>query len=165
MKYTVEIEGRSLVVDIGPEGIQVDGRAIDARLEGVPGAAIRTLVRGGRRTPAHAQGGDGPGSWQVAIDGCRVQAQVLGPREAAMRAAGGKKSTKGTGTLVAPMPGLVVRLLVEEGAAVEAGQGLVVVEAMKMENQLKATGPGVVTKIHVTPGTRVEKGAPLLLVS
>jgi pyruvate carboxylase subunit B len=60
------------------------------------------------------------------------------------------------------MPGLVVRLLVREGEQVQAGAGLVVLEAMKMENELKAPRAGVVQGIRVAPGQTVEKGAVLL---
>jgi pyruvate carboxylase subunit B len=60
------------------------------------------------------------------------------------------------------MPGLVVRVLVAPGEAVSAGQGLVVMEAMKMENELRATTAGVVTGVVVTPGTAVDKGAVLV---
>ena len=63
------------------------------------------------------------------------------------------------------MPGLVVRVEVTIGQAVEAGTGLVVVEAMKMENELRAPHRGVVQQIHVSAGERVEKGAPLVTLS
>src|SRR5205085_6247001 len=109
--------------------------------------------------------GDGRGQWLVALAGCRLEVQVLAPRDLAARGASLRKGAAKGGTLKAPMPGLVVRVLVAEGDTVEPGQGLVVLEAMKMENQLKATGPGVVTTIHVAPGARVEKGTPLLLIS
>jgi pyruvate carboxylase subunit B len=62
------------------------------------------------------------------------------------------------------MPGLVVRVEVAVGQEVDAGTGLVVVEAMKMENELRAQGRGVVERIHVKAGDRVEKGAPLVTV-
>ena len=65
-------------------------------------------------------------------------------------------------TIVAPMPGLVVKVEVEVGQAVRAGQGVVVVEAMKMENELKAPADGVVAKIHVEPRQTVEKGTVLI---
>ncbi len=64
----------------------------------------------------------------------------------------------------APMPGLVVRVEVSEGQVVEVGEGLVVVEAMKMENELRASSRGVVEHIHVSAGQRVEKGAPLVTI-
>ena len=62
------------------------------------------------------------------------------------------------------MPGLVVRVNVAEGDEVAAGQGLVVMEAMKMENELRAPAPGRVRRVLATPGTAVEKGAVLVEV-
>lgn len=80
-----------------------------------------------------------------------------------MRALSGA-STKpaGPGHLAAPMPGLIVRVNVKEGELVRAGQGLVVMEAMKMENELRATSAGVVHRVLVSAGDAVEKGALLL---
>jgi biotin carboxyl carrier protein len=66
--------------------------------------------------------------------------------------------------LVAPMPGRVVRILVKPGDAVVARQGLVVVEAMKMENELGATRPGRVKDVAVTEGASVEAGRLLVVV-
>jgi pyruvate carboxylase subunit B len=60
------------------------------------------------------------------------------------------------------MPGLVLRLEVEVGQRVETGAGVVVLEAMKMENEIRAAGPGVVRAVHVVVGQAVEKGAPLV---
>ncbi len=60
------------------------------------------------------------------------------------------------------MPGLVVRVLVAEGQAVAAGQGLLVLEAMKMENELRASGPATVARVGVQPGQAVEKGQVLV---
>jgi biotin carboxyl carrier protein len=69
---------------------------------------------------------------------------------------------KGPAPLVAPMPGLIVRVNVAPGDTVSAGQGLVVMEAMKMENELRAAGPGTVKAVLAVPGTAVEKGAVLV---
>ena len=68
-------------------------------------------------------------------------------------------------TIRAPMPGLVVRLEVEEQDQFETGNGLVILEAMKMENEIRATAPGSVEKIFVRPGAVVEKGEPLLSIN
>lgn len=62
----------------------------------------------------------------------------------------------------APMPGLVVRVLVEEGVEVERGAGLVVLEAMKMENEIRSDAPGVVSRVHVKPGDAVGKNSVLI---
>ncbi|MBM3885848.1 MAG: acetyl-CoA carboxylase biotin carboxyl carrier protein subunit [Gemmatimonadetes bacterium] len=64
--------------------------------------------------------------------------------------------------LVAPMPGLIVRVHVRPGDVVAAGQPLVVMEAMKMENELRATAAGVVRSVAVLPGAAVEKGTVLV---
>ncbi len=69
------------------------------------------------------------------------------------------------GGIVAPMPGRVVKVLVKAGDAVEARQGLVVVEAMKMENELRAPGAGTVTEVKVTEGASVEANAVLVVIS
>jgi biotin carboxyl carrier protein len=82
-------------------------------------------------------------------------------REAGNRA---KSSGKGSlsGTVRAPMPGRVVKVLVEPGVTVAKGTGVVVVEAMKMENELSSSVPGVVERVFVSAGDAVERGAPLV---
>jgi biotin carboxyl carrier protein len=71
---------------------------------------------------------------------------------------------KGPRKVVAPMPGRIVRLLVEENSEVEAGQGIVVVEAMKMQNEIKSPKKGVVRKLSAIPGTAVNPGDVLAIV-
>jgi pyruvate carboxylase subunit B len=106
------------------------------------------------------------GGWELVAGGEVIRAQVVDERTRAIRAltasahpAGGVHAVK------APMPGLVVRVEVEAGATVQAGQGVVVLEAMKMENELASPIGGTVTTIRVTPGQAVEKGAILVEVS
>ncbi len=71
---------------------------------------------------------------------------------------------KGARKIFAPMPGRVVRLLVAENSEVEAGQGIVVVEAMKMQNEIKSPKKGMVRKILATPGAAVNPGDVLAIV-
>lgn len=125
----------------------------------------------------------GPHLYSLLLDGRSYEIDVLEMEEASLvlvngqpfrveiqreRELGGrsrrKKATAEASeqTVIAPMPGKVVTLLVKPGDVVRAGDGIVVVEAMKMENELKATHPGVVQRIHVSPGSVVEKGAPLV---
>ena len=73
-------------------------------------------------------------------------------------------SGHGAGLVKAPMPGRIIRVLVAAGESVKAGQGVVVVEAMKMENELPAPRDGVVSEIHVAEGQAVESQDPLLLI-
>lgn len=70
----------------------------------------------------------------------------------------------GPAPLIAPMPGMIVRVTVQVGDRVEVGQGLVVMEAMKMENELRATAAGTVTSVLATLGTAVDKGAILVVL-
>ncbi|HEY5675844.1 MAG TPA: biotin/lipoyl-containing protein, partial [Myxococcales bacterium] len=71
----------------------------------------------------------------------------------------------GKQVISAPMPGKVVKVLVKVGDEVKDGQGLVVVEAMKMENELKSPKAGKVTELHAVEGAAVESGAKLAVVS
>ena len=77
--------------------------------------------------------------------------------------ASGPKS--GDGIVKAPMPGLVLRLMVEVGESVSSGQGVLVLEAMKMENELKAPVGGVVKALHVVVGEAVGKNTPLVEIA
>lgn len=163
MKYLIEVAGRALEVEVDQGRVLVDGRPVEARLTGRPGEVVRALARGPQSRLFQATRGERRGEWVLTADGSRLAATVLDQRDRAIRkAAGGGAAGQRAGTLKAPMPGMVVRVLIDEGAQVVAGQGLVVVEAMKMENELKAPGPGLVRKVHVTPGSRVEKGSRLV---
>ena len=97
------------------------------------------------------------------VGSTRYGVEVRDPRSLRSRrdAAGDEKGPK---KVIAPMPGRVVRLLVSEGAEVEAGQGIVVVEAMKMQNEIKSPKKGVVQKLMATPGATVNAGDVLAIV-
>jgi biotin carboxyl carrier protein len=97
---------------------------------------------------------------EVTVNGATLAATRLTGYRRARGAAGGH----GSGRLLAPMPGKVVRVLVAAGDEVEARQGLVVVEAMKMENELRAGRAGRVREIAVVEGASVEAGALLVVL-
>jgi len=84
------------------------------------------------------------------------------PARALMRSR--SRAGRGAGLIKAPMPGRVVRILVEPGQNVKSGAGVVVVEAMKMENELAAPRDGVVAEVHVSEGQTVESGTPLIQI-
>jgi biotin carboxyl carrier protein len=101
----------------------------------------------------------------VGMYGTRYEVGVLDERRKALAALGGGPGAGGGGeTVSTSMPGRVVAVLVEVGDVVEPGQGVIVVEAMKMENELKAKAAGVVEKILATAGEPVEGGAPLVVL-
>ena len=166
MKYTVEIGGQSVEVEVDGERVLVNGKPTDSRLGGRRGEASRTLVGAGETRSFVATRGEDRGSWNLSADGILLAATVLDTRaRAALQTGAGGAAGRRMGHLKAPMPGLVVRVLIEAGVPVEAGQPLVVIEAMKMENELKAAGAGTVSRVHVAPGARVEKGSLLVELS
>ena len=163
MKYFVRLGSRTIEVEVLGGSVRVDGEALDAHLAAVPGTPLHHLLLGGDSWTVAAQALEGMGLWALGAVGERVEVEVVDERTQAIQALTGKKGgPSGGGVVKAPMPGLVVRVPVTEGERVGPGTGLVVVEAMKMENELKATHPAVVKKVHVAPGAVVEKGAPLV---
>ena len=164
MKYLVSIGARQLEVVIDGDHVSVDGAAVAAQLRPRAGSPEWLLnIAGRQRTVALAYQGDD--LWTVALAGAAYDVTVRDERTAQIRAlAGSGRGGAAGGTVKAPMPGLVVRVLVTPGEVVEAGQSLVVLEAMKMENELKAPAAGVVESVTATPGQAVEKGAALVVI-
>lgn len=163
MKYFVRLAGRTIEVEVLGGSVRVDGETLDAHLAAVPGTPLHHLLLGGDSWTVSAQALEGMGQWALGAVGERVEVEAVDERTQAIRTLTGRKGgPTGGGVVKAPMPGLVVRVQVTEGQKVGPGTGLVVVEAMKMENELKATHPGIVKKVHVAPGAIVEKGAPLV---
>lgn len=163
MKYFVTVAGRRFEVDRDGDRITIDGRAADARLEQVAGSDLHVVRVGDAVHRIQARRGAKRGEYDLSIDGIRLAAEALDQRARAIRdLSRSAEHASGPTRLGAPMPGLIVRVNVKEGDKVRAGQGLVVIEAMKMENELKAAAPAVVRRVAVAPGSAVEKGALLI---
>lgn len=164
MRYFVTIAGREVEVDLtGPTPV-VDGTPVEAQLATLPGTRTRHLLAGGRSYPFSVQPGDRTGRWVLSTGAERFTADAVDERTRAIREMTGTADDVADKTITAPMPGLVVKVEVSVGDAVRAGQGVVVVEAMKMENELKAPADGVVASIAVQPGQTVDKGATLIVL-
>jgi len=164
MKYLVMLGGRTIEVDLTaePGRITVDGKPHHAELRAVQGTPLRILILDGGSCSLPMLN-TGTGTWLVQDNGERHEVEVLDERTAHIRSlAGGAVRAAGPRPLRAPMPGLVVRVEVETGQPVVAGTSLVVLEAMKMENDLKAAAAGVVDRVTVSAGATVEKGAVLV---
>ena len=159
----VSLLGNRHEVEICPDGrVVVDGRGHYASLAAtspphghsllLDGSSFALLARRARR-----------GAWELQLDGGSVPAEVLDARTARVRelsaAAGGRAEIA---ALRAPMPGLVVRVAVDEGDAVEEGDTVLIVEAMKMENELRANAAARVRRVMAAPGEAVEKGQVLV---
>jgi biotin carboxyl carrier protein len=165
MKYHVTVRARTYVIDVEGGAVTVDGERLEAHWAAVPGTPLVQLLLGRDSWTVASQQLEGR-RWALGAAGERFEVEVQDDRSKQIEAltGQGKKPVHG-GVVKAPMPGLVVRVEVTAGQSVEAGEGLVVVEAMKMENELRAASRGVVEQVHVTAGQRVEKGAPLVTLS
>jgi biotin carboxyl carrier protein len=158
VRYFVSVGGRTVEVEVDGDRVTVGGQVLTAGLSRVPGTPLRQLLVDGRSV-ALAADPAGRGRWTLTRRGERWDAEVVDERTRHIRAlTGGGEGARGPGALRAPMPGLVVRILVEAGQSVGPGAGLVVLEAMKMENELKAAAAGTVRGVRVKAGEAVEKG-------
>ena len=161
MTFVVEVAGRTRTIDVGrsQDGWRalVDGQPVEVDVL-VAGGRISLLIE--RRSYDVAVERRGPGELLVHVNGREVPV-VLGRRGAGTMPAG---ATAGPAAVKAPMPGRVIKLLVAAGDQVAARQGVVVVEAMKMENELRAPKAGTVRELRVAEGALVEAGATLVIV-
>ena len=169
MRFDVDAGGHARAVDVTPEDggwrVTIDGRAWRT-----------SMVRAGDRwsllvhepSAAPPQSGrsydvafepGGAGAWRVHVNGATVPAAL---RTSAQRLRRQGAADAVDGRVVAPMPGRVVKVLVTPGTRVEARQPVVVVEAMKMENVLRAEIDGTVKKIHARPGDSLAVDAVIL---
>ena len=165
MTYGVTIDGKRYRVELkrGEPGYacRVDGREV--ALESVSAEReVLWLLIGGYSYEARRQT-QSNGAMQVVIRGRPYAAEVRDPRAFRGRRAAADAGA-GPVRLLAPMPGKVVRVLKAEGAAVEAGEGVLVVEAMKMQNEIRSPKKGVVRKILAAAGAAVNSGEALAVV-
>jgi pyruvate carboxylase subunit B len=164
MKYVVQLNDQRKEVTLGSEGVSYEDASVQrAKLSDIEGSPIRMMKIGTRVYRVVVQKGQGRGRYTLWIDGYRFEAEALDERTRAIRdLSAASAGPVGPAPVRAPMPGLIVRVNVKVGDEVQAGQGLVVMEAMKMENELRSTAAGTVRSVEVSPGTVVEKGALLV---
>jgi pyruvate carboxylase subunit B len=163
MKYVVDVHGQRVEVVLHDGEVRVGDQSFDAHIVNVDGTPVQMLTIGRSVYRVVVERGAVRGSYVLWIDGWRFPIEALDERTRAIRdAAAVSAAAAGPAPLVAPMPGLIVRVLVDEGAEVTAGQPLVVMEAMKMENELRSPSSGRVVAVKVKPGAAVEKGAELI---
>lgn len=165
MKFVVELNGERRDVEVDGESVTLDGNSATAHLEDVPGTPVRLVTIGNEVHRVVVRRGATKGAYTLWVDGWRFDGDALDERTRAIReiTAAASKST-GPAPVVAPMPGLIVRVNVAVGDQVQMGQGLVVMEAMKMENELRAARDGRVRELSVSEGQSVDAGAVLLVV-
>ena len=164
-RYIVHRDGEELSVTIAEEGdgyrLEIDGDAVHVDSRTVPGSPTRSLIIDGRAYEAAVMTTRDGLDVFVSGDVFRVRVtDELWARaeEAAMVAGAGHEQ------IASPMPGSVVRIPVEVGQVVAAGETVAVVEAMKMQNDLAAVHGGKVVEIPVAPGDVVDQGTVLVIL-
>jgi acetyl/propionyl-CoA carboxylase alpha subunit len=166
MLYDVTIDGKHNRLELdrveGHWSCRLDGRAVevDAVLARPDVLSLRIGNQAYEIKSEHVGGGNN--DWHVWVGSVRFASEVRDPR--ALRSRARVADEQGPRKLTAPMPGKVVRVLVREGDAVEAGAGVLVVEAMKMQNEIKSPKKGTIQKMLAAEGVAVNAGDVLAIV-
>jgi biotin carboxyl carrier protein len=167
MKYEIVINGAQRRVEFTPRtdetsrvAFRVDGRLVEADTIRISRGAYSILI-GGRSLEVTAE--ESSGGLLLRTNGREFQVEVIDPRSW-RRGRGAGIELEGRQQLVAPMPGKIVRVLVATGEQVTAGQGLLVIEAMKMQNEIRSPKSGTVEKL-AREGQTVNAGEVLVIVT
>ncbi|HXR10104.1 MAG TPA: biotin/lipoyl-containing protein [Candidatus Acidoferrales bacterium] len=167
MKYEIVINGARRNVEFTPQAngaspvsFTVDGRLVEAGAIRISRGAYSILL-GGRSLEVTAE--ETTGGLLVRANGREFQVEIFDPRSWRRRRGAGIE-LEGRQQLVAPMPGKIVRVLVAAGQQVSSGQGLLVIEAMKMQNEIRSPKSGTVEKV-AREGQTVNAGEVLAIVS
>jgi biotin carboxyl carrier protein len=159
VRYAVRAGDRELAIEVTPDGgFLVDDRVLAHDVtEVVPRRVWSVVIDGEAHEVAFVRDG------HVWVDGDEVGLDIADERAVVAGAAGGR-SGSARQEVRAPMPGLLKRVHVSVGATVSAGDALVTLEAMKMENELRAAHAGTIAQVAVGEGTKVEGGALLIVI-
>jgi biotin carboxyl carrier protein len=168
MKYEIVFNGKQRAVEIVPTRansshvtVTIDGRRLDADAVKIA-PSVYSVILDGRSFEVRAETAREALVLRIADSEYRME--IANPR-AWRRGRGAGTSTSGPQQLTAPMAGKVVRVLVAQGEKVELGQGLLVVEAMKMQNEIRAPRAGTVERLHAKPGQSVSSGEILAVIA
>jgi biotin carboxyl carrier protein len=162
--YRVKISGAQLQATSGEHGVRINDEYPAGIEDGRRLRSFSGLRSDGARVPIYVEEGEREHEFIVYLGGEAVHVHLETPRDERLHAL--RKNTALGASVAqivkAPMPGLLKQILVPEGVTVEKGASLCILEAMKMENEIKSPGTLRVKRLIATPGTAVEKGAPLI---
>jgi biotin carboxyl carrier protein len=169
MKLQIEIDGRLRSIEIVPGSeprqwqAKVDGRAIELEAHLLRPGVLSLLIEGRAYRAVLEEAADNQGEPAVHIRGQRHAYRIDDPRSLKARRSHGA-GHDGPRPIKASMPGRVVRILAQPGDDVAANQGVVVIEAMKMQNELKSPKAGKVVEVRVSAGDTVTAGEVLAVI-
>ena len=165
MKYIATVKDQEYTIEIDADrSILIDGRPQEVDFRRLPAGGVTSLLMNHRSiAPVVEERSD---HWEVLIEGELYTVRVQDERAYRldrMRTSG--MSVDGEAIVASPMPGIIVAVPVAVGDVVKHGQKVVILESMKMENELRAPCDGIVTHVHVATGASVEKDQPLVGIS
>ena len=163
-KYITTIGEKEFEVEIlGNDQVSVDGVVYTVDFESVSGQPVFSMLVDGKSFEAHVSQDED--AWQVLMRGALYRAHVRDEREQRWRGASGAgEGDGGEFILKAPMPGLIVQVPVSAGDEIKKGAVLVILESMKMQNELKAPRDGLVKRVEVQEGDNVEQCATMVVL-
>lgn len=164
MKYITTLNDQQYTIEIDHEGrITVDGASYDVDFDRLSEGGILSLILNNQSLEAIVEERDQ--AWEVLIRGELYTVQVQDERAYRLaKARGVTAEVTGEVAIKSPMPGLIIAILVAEGQSVSKGDQIVILESMKMENELRSPRDGLVKRLHVQPGESVEKDQPLATI-
>ena len=166
MKFWITHDDRDAEVEFRAEGgtlwLEIEGKRLEADFHRLPDGEVYSLLVDGRSYEVRiSPSGE---RLEVTLHGATIPVEVRHPLEKLLLSTQRAAGAGGDEVVAAPMPGLVVAIQVKPGDAVEPGQGVVVVEAMKMQNELVSRRGGVVGEVLVAERATVSAGQPLLKI-
>jgi biotin carboxyl carrier protein len=165
MKYITTVADAEFMIEVVDEKhVRVNDKLLEVDFASVSGQPVYSLIIEGKSYEGYVSPAEA--DWEVLMLGRLYSATVEDEREKRLRAAGSATASgEGEYQLRAPMPGLIVQILVSEGEVIERGQVLAILESMKMQNELRSPRAGIVTRVRVKDGERVEQKATLLSIA
>ena len=164
MKYVTTVNNKDYSIEIiNDHQINLDGQIYEIDFESVADQPVFSLIIAGKSYEAYVYPDDD--DYQVLLQGHSFTVKVVDEREKRLRAAAGSLISESSEFhLKSPMPGMVIAIPIVEGQAVIKGQVLVILESMKMQNELRSPRDGTLARVRVKPGDRVEQRQTLLSV-
>jgi biotin carboxyl carrier protein len=163
MKYKTTVNGQTYEIEIDREGrIRIDGEDRDVDFQMISPSLFSAIINNASYEALVEQRDD---QYVVQIAGDNYDVQIMDERQERLARTAGVTVAQGEISIRSPMPGLIVAVPVQEGQSINQGDPLVVLESMKMENEIKAPRAGTIAHVHVAKGDRVEQNKTLITIA